>query len=362
MWSSRKPLPSAIAATAALLLLALVAPRTAAAQNAGDPATLCGLVSGQPRTTCAAVVQALTSAQPQLGILVAGGNPTLGTASTQGMRFGSRTRIGLSTQVNVILVRLPNILLQQGGAIADPNRELGLPAPAISGTMAVALLPGLDMSPGASGVGSVDLLGSATWLPFSAFDTEGFAQPGNPDFAYGVGAKVGLLRESFTLPGASVSVMYRRLGRIRFGDTCPGAEAPTGPFGVCAGAGDAGDFGFDLTNWSVRGAVTKRVVGVGLTAGGGYDRYSSELEFGFRFRDPIAPSVDRVARVSGIDLTGGRWSGFANASYNFLIATLAIEAGWAQGAEPVAGYEPSAGRYDPRDGTFFGSAGIRVSF
>ena len=64
--------------------LALAAPATA--QN--DLASACASLAGQARETCLTVAQAAESAQPQLGILVAGGNPTLGTASTGGVRLG----------------------------------------------------------------------------------------------------------------------------------------------------------------------------------------------------------------------------------------------------------------------------------
>ena len=50
-------------------------------------------------------------------------------------------------------------------------------------------------------------------------DVKGFAED-TPDFSYGVGARLGLLRESFTMPGISVSLMYHRLGTVSYGDVC----------------------------------------------------------------------------------------------------------------------------------------------
>lgn len=333
--------------------LAIASP--APAQENGLAAPCSQLQDEQARTTCYAVAQAAESAQPQLGVLIAGGNPVLGAASPLGLRFGTTPRIDISTRANLVFVRLPDVLAAEAGErVQQLNERLGIPAPALGANVAIGALSGFTVAPGVGGIGSVDLLGSATWLPFRALRTQGFEAEA-PDVAWGVGARVGLLRESFTMPGVSVSVMYHDLGRVAFGNVCRGEEFVD----RCIGGGDAGEFAFDLRNWSTRAVVGKRFLGVGLTAGAGYDTYASDVDYGFRYPDLLPGDV--VVRQEDIDLRSTRWSAFGNLSYTFLLTTVALEAGWQQGDTPIPGFAPEA-RFDPRRGSFFGSAGVRISF
>jgi hypothetical protein len=178
--------------------------------------------------------------------------------------------------------------------------------------------------------------------------------------------RVGLLRESFLTPGVSVSVMYRRLGKVGFGAVCPGGEspAPGGGDGICTGdRGDVGEFQFDLTDWSYRGVVSKRLLGFGLTAGLGYDRYDSDVRYAFRYEQPGlpgTPTLTRVRRSPEVEVDNGRWSAFLNSSFTVLVATFTIEGGWMAGGDAIQGF-PSASDFDPGEGNFFGSLGLRLS-
>lgn len=333
----------------------------AGAQETGAAAHCPGVPAGEPRDLCFTVAQALESAQPQVGILLAGGNPTLGTASTGGIRLGVLPRVSATAKANLVFIRLPDVLAEGAGETARRFNEVaGIPAPALSGTVTVGLYPGVSLAPTIGGVGAIDLLASATWLPFETLGVEGFEE-GNSGTAWGVGARVGILRESFTTPGASVSLMYRRLDDVRFGEVCPGGEVPTAPpGGTCPVEGDAGEVAFDLTDWSARAALSKRLFGWGLTAGVGYDRFASDAAFAFRIPDPTVPAVTRVFRSPEVEVDNDRWSAFANASFTALFASLALEAGWLQGAEPITGF-PQASDFDPSSGTFWGSIGFRLA-
>lgn len=328
----------------------------AAAQESGADAPCRPISASELSERCHTVAQALESAQPQLGILLTGGNPTIGTASTGGIRLGLLPRITGSVKANVALIRVPDVLAEDGEGFGDAN---WLPAPALNGTVSLGVYPGVSLAPTIGGVGAVDLLGSLTWLPLETLGVEGFEE--SPGLAYGVGARVGILRESFTMPGVSVSLMYRRLGDVRFGDVCPAGEVPTAPpGGTCPGEGDPGEVRFDLTDWSARAAVSKRLLGWGLAAGVGYDRFSSDAAFAFRHRDPGSPAVTRIFRSGDLEVENERWSAFTNASFTVLFASLALEAGWMQGGDPLPGF-PSASDFDPGSGTFFGSAGLRIA-
>lgn len=341
---------------------------SAAAQGAAAP---CAEFSDPSiSSTCYTVAQAVESAQPQLGIVLTGGNPTLGTASTGGIRLGILPRVSATAKANLVFVRLPDILAESAGSAAQTlNDATGIPVPALSGTASVGVWPGISVAPTVGGVGAVDLLGSATWLPLGSFDVEGFSAD-TPDFSYGLGARLGLLRESFTMPGLSLSLMYHRLGTVSYGDVCgepllggvtQERDGYTAAVGPCASVeGDPGEFAVDLSNWSTRAAVSKRLLGLGLTAGVGYDRFSSDAAFGFRTRCASGGPEHCFARFSGLEVDNDRWSGFVNGSFSLLMATLAAEVGWLQGDAPISGF-PAASDFDPENGTFFGSVGLRLA-
>jgi hypothetical protein len=344
---------------AAALAVAFAAPALAA-QN--DIDGVCGQFTGDARSRCASVAQAVDAAQPQLGMVMAGGNPTLGTASTGGVRLGLLPRVSAGVRLNVVLARLPDIRGESsatGGAALD---ELSVPAPAIGGNVSIGVFPGVSLAPMVGGFGAIDLLGSATVLPVSLAGVEGLEK--NP-FSWGAGARVGLLRESFITPGVSVSVMYRRMGDVKIGDVCEGDELPTVTWQystTCTGDGDLGEVEFGLSNVSARGAVSKRLLGLGLTAGVGYDRFETEADFGFRA--PVSPmdaaGTRTIYRFQDVAVDNDRWSAFLNGSFTLLVGSIVAEAGWMQGEKPISGF-PSQSDFDPKQGTFFGSLGARLS-
>ncbi|CAN5771222.1 hypothetical protein BH23GEM8_BH23GEM8_23710 [soil metagenome] len=351
---------------AAVLTACLVSP--ASAQDEGL-AGICSLpeVPASARDYCVITAQALTSAQPQLGILLAGGNPTLGTAGAGGLRLGVLPRVNATAKVNLVLVRLPDILIEElRGGVRDLSRTTGLLAPALSGTVSVGVFPGIDATPLVGGIGAIDLLGSATWLPLRLAGISGIGA-NSANTSLGGGVRVGLLRESFQVPGVSASVVYRRLGQVAYGEVCRGPTQPetrragnaTLEYGRCPVDNDPAEFAFDLANWSTRLAASKRVLGFGLTGGIGYDEFSSDIGFGFQEPDETS---DFYARVRDADLRSSRWSAFVNGSYTLLVATLAAEGGWMQGSNPVSGFAATANEFDPSRGTFFGSLGLRLAF
>jgi hypothetical protein len=330
----------------------------------GDLAAACAQVpEGQALATCLAVAQAVESAQPQVGMVIAGGNPVLGAAGRGGLRIGGPLPdVDVTARVNLVFLRLPDILAAEaGGTVQRLNQTLGIPAPALAGSAAVAVFPGFNVAPGIGGIGSVDVLGSAAWLPFRTLGIRGFDVE-SPDAAWGVGARVGLLRESFVLPGVSVSVMRRSLGRVAFGNVCRGQELQFEMTNdtECVGPGDRGEFEFDLINWSTRALVGKRLFGAGLAAGVGHDRYSSDVGFAVRYPE-AEPGSAYIRRPDPAELSSSRWSVFGNLSYTFLLASLAFEAGWQQGQSPIRGFGADA-QFNPRGGAVFGSAGLRLAF
>jgi hypothetical protein len=322
----------------------------------------------QARDACLAAAQAATSAQPAVGIAIAGGNPTIGTAGTAGLRLGVLPRASAGLRLTVVPLGLPDILVEQlPGQVGELTRRFGAGVPALTADASFSLTQGFGIAPGLGGIGGVSLLGSASILPLRIAAVEGFDrnQP-----AIGVGARVQFLRESFVAPGVSASLMHRRLSTVRFGNICPQGlvvvdargSAPHRESGICAGPGDIGQFSFDLIDWSSRIVASKRLLGIGASVGLGHDRYSSDIGFGFRSAQTV-PGTDAAAAIRYSDLTldSSRWTVFGDASYRLIFGTLAVEAGWQQGTPPITGFNNIGSEFDPRGGTWFGSIGARVA-
>jgi len=321
----------------------------------GDIETVCNQYSGEVQARCAAVAQAVDAAQPQLGILLAGGNPTLGTASTGGVRLGLIPRFSVTARVNVVAARLPDIREVSAGDEGVDVDEFRVPAPAVGANVSLGLTNGFSVAPMIGGFGAIDLLGSVTVLPLSLAGDDF----GDNAYSWGAGARVGLMRESFITPGVSVSLMYRNLGEIQFGTVCEGTEVSVGDNrSTCAGGGDFGEINFGLTNLSGRAAISKRLLGLGLTAGVGYDKFNTDANFAFR--SPVIAGTEQIVRFEDVEVDNDRWSAFLDGSFTLLFGSIVGEIGWMQGADPIGSF-PSSSDFDAKEGTWYGSAGIRLS-
>lgn len=348
--------------------LAMFSMRTAPlAGQDGSPHSFCNASEVQlagASGACTATAQAAGSAHPLLALLVAGGNPTLGTAGTQRLRLGALPRVSAGVRLNAVGLRLPDVLNGQPGEPGYLTERIGVRAPAVVGELSVSLFPGFQLAPGIGGIGGLSLLGSVGVLPFELFDTEGF---GGSDPAFGIGARLHLIDESFQLPAVSLSLIRVSASGIRFGDVCPGGltgvPSSTNPeIGACASAGDAGEFGLDLTSWSTRLVASKQLFGVGAAVGVGHDSSEGELDFGFRGTEPLeGADLAPAFRIRGTDLDSGRWTAFGNLSFTFLVTSITAEAGWVQGERAVEGFRELASEFDPADGSWYGSLGIRLA-
>jgi hypothetical protein len=342
-----------------------IAPDISAQQTLESYCANAAIESAGATESCLTAVQAVVSGQPRLGLVLAGGSPTFGPGAP-GIRLGVLPRASASVRLNVVQVRLPDLLQEQLGQQQQWIRRYGAPVPALTGDLSLGLTDGFTVSPSVAGIGALSLLGSVSYIPFGLFDDDF----GNSEIGYGVGGRVHLLRESFLVPAIAASVMWRTLGEVRFGDVCrtgdvPVPGEPAGPgvqAFVCPTGGTVGEFGFDLTNWSTRLVVSKQLLGLGTTGGIGYDRYESGIDFGFRGRSQAPPTEGTLTfRVRDEPLDADRWSVFGGLSYSLLIATIALEAGWQQGSAPISGFRSLQSNFDPRTGQWFGSFGFRLS-
>lgn len=301
--------PAARAALAATLAAALAAPAAAQVADVCPPA----------EPACANAVLSALDARARAVLVASGGSPVPGSASTLGRRTARSRRATVAVRTT----------FGRAGALrSEPDRHGTLAAVGVDG--AIALFDGFFVAPTVGGVLSLDALASAGWV--------GGGDPPRLDgsFTWALGARVGVLRESFTLPGLSLSVMYRGMPSLAAGDTASGP--------AWTAESDA---------LSVRGTLGKRIGGADAFAGVAWDRAGGSLEA--TYLDGSA-----VRESAGVrDLSEGRWAGFGGLGYTFLVFQLAVEAGWQAGGGRHAG---QAFAIDASDGRFFGGLSFRFTY
>lgn len=274
---------------------------------------------------CTHLARGVEDLQPQLGAATWGGNPVPGTASTLGMRLGSVPRVSIALRGTAAELDVPRVETREAAAEGTRN---GL-AYSINVDGAVGVFSGFSPLPTVGGLLSLDALAGIGYL--SLPQDEGF---GDGDaFSWGIGARLGLLRESFTLPGVSVSAMYRTLPDIELAST-----------------DGAGSYEADLKSLSLRAGVSKRILTLGVAGGIGYDRYRSDGTFGFRQTD----GGSRQLEID--DFSEDRLSYFGSISWTLLVVHLVGEVGWQEALDE----DPALGPPDP-GGTLYGSLAVRLS-
>jgi hypothetical protein len=202
--------------------------------------------------------------------------------------------------------------------------------------VAVGLLDGFSIAPTVGGVLSLDLLASAGLV--STAEDAGFAGGGTLG-NFGIGIRVGVFRESFSLPGVTLSATRRWVDGTSIG-----------------GFGDPGGQGaeFDHEVTSLRAVVGKELYALGLLAGVGWERHGGDA----KIQASSAASPDRI--IPADDVETERVLFFGGASYNFLVFQIAAEGGWARGLDAVPGR--LEGGFDPEEGSLFGSLSLRLVF
>ncbi len=321
-------------------------------------------VDQQFRFLCGQVVAAITAAQPTIGIALSGGAHTPGTATTIGLRFGV-PRVSVAARVNAALADLPNLYDGFTPAFEDgrltPMGTITVPLASIEGSFAVGVFNGFSAGPAIAGLGAVDLLGSASFAP--AVDRFGLT---GSLFSWGAGARIGILQQGLILPGISVSGMFRSMGSVTLGSL--NASDPR--------SGDVARFDTDLRTASFRAAITKGIGMIDLTAGGGYDRYSSDVRFDFALQCPPDQCGDSGTTILRPDpgiagrLRTGAWNAYGDIAINFPLLNVVGELGYQRAMDGVTpddlanvGLPRQMLTTDPlRDGRFFGSLGVRVLF
>lgn len=282
---------------------------------------------------CRDVVTAVQLTQPELGLALAGGNPVLGTASPIGTKFRFIPRVYLGARLSVGWGEMPDVL-NYPELPSEPVGKVDFSVTVPQLDVSVGIFDGLQLGTTLGGFASVELLGSLGPLILPA--GAGFK---NDVTGFGLGARIGILRESFTAPGISLSGEYQWAGRIQYGNV---------------GTGDDAQFGLDLGVSSFRAGISKSFVAIGIALTVGYDHYSSDVDFGVA--DSSGDLLPVIPESAPANLSSDRWSAFLDVSYIVLFFNIVGELGWqeTQTLTDSRGTELESGKW-------FTSLGIRFS-
>lgn len=298
-----------------------------AAQEPGELAARCALGGGDP-DRCANAEVAARALVGQMGLLAGLGSEVPGSSSTLGTKLGSSPRLSASLRVGGTSVGLPDLFDEGLGAAGD----VSFLVPSVHAGLALGLFDGFSPMATVGGVLSLDVFGSvAVVMPPSSEGFEGSATGAT------LGARLGVLRESFTLPGVTVSASRRFGGEVELGST---------------EFGDPASVTVDPAVTSVRLTVGKDLLGVGVLAGWGWDDASTDAVLAVAGVGPEPVTVTGAVDVS-------RSLYFGGLSMNFLLLQLSLEGGWAEGYPDLPGGSPSS--FDPERGSAFASVALRFT-
>jgi hypothetical protein len=296
------------------MLAAVWAPAGVSSQAAADLAAQC-VTGGGDATICAVGAGAGRDLAGYVGILAGPGSAFPSQGSTLGRRLGGSPRIGVAAGAAGISVLVPDLSDAAGARERSPF------VPAAEVTLALGVFDGLSVLPTVGGVFSVDLFGSGAFAFFPS--DQGFDGTVS---VLSIGARVGLLRESFTLPAVTVSVARRFSGAVQLGNV---------------DSGDLGQVAVDPGITSLRGTVSKDLFAFGILAGIGWDDFGSATTL-------RATNGAGGFTLHTADVETSRRTYFVGVSRQLgILSWLSGEVGWVEGFEPVAGgasASPDAGR------------------
>jgi hypothetical protein len=311
-------------------------PIPAQGQGVRELALVCGEGSEATLSWCQETALAAQAAQGGLGLAASGGSDMPGSASTLGWRYPRSPKYSVSARTSFSRISMPSL----GGGEALPRGDASFTFPAAHLSGFVGVFNGFSPAPNVGGVLSLDLNGSAHLVRVPK--GRGFR---NNLLGLGMGARLGILRESFNLPGISLSAHHRSLGRSGFGSLEEGSPA---------------EARFHVSVSSLRGVVGKDVGGVGLFGGTGWERYRGHVMIGVTDWRPGSPGEPVESSAKG-RLSSHRRLHFLGASLTYVILQVSGEGGWAQGFGTELG-DRVGGDFDPHASSWFGSLALRVTF
>ncbi len=293
-----------------------------------------------------------------LGLLAGAGGPVPASPSTAGQRLQGSPRWVMDAGFGVVRGDLPATTTAEEGE-GGPRKILLAPRL----TVVAGIFEGVSPAPTVGGIGSLDLVAEARWLPVPVPSTVA-----GGTLAWGAGARVGILRESFTLPGVTLVAMHRRLGTVKRTDSDVALVLPSG---------DPPGTGPELP-WvarssvsvaprvtSLRAVVGKDLLEVGLSAGVQQDWIRGDAETTVRH----ASGTDTAALdAAAVDLHGrsvpvDRTTWFVGVNRTWVVAQVAAELGWSPGpAHPDGLLNPELGSRTGAGSAFSGALSFRITY
>ena len=311
------------ALVAGVVLLGLL-PLKAEAQSPAALSSDC-ITAGGDTAVCAAAAVASRALLGHIGIGAGAGSEVTGTASNLGRRAGGPPRFAFSLRAGGVRARLPDV------SDASGLGEASLFIPTIQASATAGLFDGFRLMPTVGGFLSVDAFSQVAFVLLPS--DEGFDDRAT---AYSVGLRLGVFRESFTLPGVSVSLARRFVGDVALGSTSDPARV-----------------GLDPSITSLRATLGKDLFAFEVLAGFGWEDYSGDVTY-----TVTDGGTGTVSGGGGIDASRRLY--FVSVARTFsLIFTFSAEGGIARGFDSVPGY--NSPDFDPTDGTFFGSLSFRLT-
>lgn len=320
------------------------------------PPAVQALIQSQNQVLCAQIVTTMQSLQPTVGIAFSGANPTLGTASTIGTRFGFIPHVSVTARVNIAPVHMPNLFNGFDATLTTSQLSVmgtsQVPLASLQGDAAVGLFNGFSFGPALKGLGAVDVLGSVAFIPPAKK-----AGIEHAIFNYGAGARVGIIKQGIVMPGVSISGMYRHMPAVTFGDV---------------NAGDPAQFTTNLSTFSLRGMVSKGLIVLDLAAGAGYDIYKSDIDMYWMLNCSTAVCTANLTfpgQISGPIKTAA-WNVFADAGMSLLLLHVVAEVGYQKPTSVIGPGDLQNANLpnqqlvskDLGGGRLFGSVGVRITF
>jgi hypothetical protein len=283
---------------------------------------------------------------PQLGVLVAGGNATLGQGST----LGGLGHFSVGVRGNFLLGNVPQVnQFTQRTTGATPAVTLpttrhvyGLPA----ADVAIGVFGGLPLA--LTNVGGVDLLVSGSYIP--SYTSSNITVTPSQNLQLGYGARIGLLSESILVPGVAFTYLKRDLPTTTITGTSTYTSLTTGATTATLTVSNAS---VKTTGWRL--VASKSLILFGLAAGVGQDKYNLGADLNGTVSGTLIPTTSTSANLAQ---SVTRTNYFLDASLNFLVGKLTAEVGQSAGGTINTYNSFQAGRAD-QSYTYF-SAGLRL--
>lgn len=307
---------------AVCLAIAASAPGLAAQSERSDWTARC-VGRGIIEEACLASVLGTEAVIGGTGTAFSLGSEFPGSASTLGRRYETTPRVATSLRLGLTDLSYPAV------GVGEASSSSWVPS--IQGSAAVGVFDGFRPRPTVGGVLSVDLMAVGGW----AFLPSGDGFDGAVG-SFGYGLRLGLIRESFSLPGITLSLVRRHAGSLLW---------EGGP-NVAPGQLDLDG----VTTTSVRATIGREFRALGIQAGFGWDDASADGSF----------VPDAGVPVPFEDFDTRRTLFFGGVTATWLIVQFHGELGYAGGYDGVAG--ASSADFDPSAGSLVGSLTLRVLF